>query len=53
MNRKYTISEFDELIGKLSARNDVFIATDIIVGFPTETDVITSYSIHYTKLYDW
>ncbi|MBU4486426.1 MAG: radical SAM protein, partial [Candidatus Delongbacteria bacterium] len=38
MNRKYTVEEFNELIEKLSARQDVFIATDIIVGFPTETD---------------
>ncbi len=47
MNRKYTISEFDELIGKLSARNDVFIATDIIVGFPTETEEDFLESVNY------
>ena len=49
MNRKYTISEFDILIEKLSKRNDVFIATDIIVGFPTETDEEFEESVDYLK----
>ena len=49
MNRKYTISEFDILINKLSKRKDVFIASDIIVGFPTETDVEFEESVDYLK----
>ncbi|MBN2858436.1 MAG: tRNA (N(6)-L-threonylcarbamoyladenosine(37)-C(2))-methylthiotransferase MtaB [Candidatus Delongbacteria bacterium] len=47
MNRKYTINEFDSLIEKLSKRNDVFIATDIIVGFPSETDEEFLESVNY------
>ena len=47
MNRKYSLEEFDGLISKLSERNDVFIATDIIVGFPTETDDEFEESLNY------
>jgi tRNA-2-methylthio-N6-dimethylallyladenosine synthase len=39
MNRTYTIEAFEDLVGKL--RDDiagVSITTDVIVGFPTETD---------------
>ena len=49
MNRKYTIGGFDELISKLSERPDVFIATDIIVGFPTETDEEFEESVKYLE----
>lgn len=49
MNRKYTIEKFDELISKLSERPDVFIATDIIVGFPTETDEEFEESLKYLE----
>lgn len=39
MNRKYTISEYKELFNKLKERiPGVSITTDIIVGFPNETD---------------
>jgi threonylcarbamoyladenosine tRNA methylthiotransferase MtaB len=39
MNRKYTINEFEESINLLRDKiNDVAITTDIIVGFPGETD---------------
>ena len=39
MNRRYTISEYKELFHKLKDRiPHVSITTDIIVGFPNETD---------------
>jgi threonylcarbamoyladenosine tRNA methylthiotransferase MtaB len=49
MNRKYSIEVFDALISKLSVRKDVFIATDIIVGFPTETDDEFEESVKYLE----
>ena len=39
MNRKYNIGEYKNIISKLrSIREDVNITTDLIVGFPCETD---------------
>lgn len=39
MNRKYTIEEFKTIINKLrSIRSDMNVTTDLIVGFPGETD---------------
>ncbi len=39
MKRDYTAEEFEALVGKLRAKfPDMSIATDIIVGFPTETE---------------
>lgn len=39
MNRKYNIDKFKSIIDKLrSVRNDINITTDLIVGFPTESD---------------
>jgi tRNA-2-methylthio-N6-dimethylallyladenosine synthase len=39
MNRKHTTAEYEELIGKVrQARPDIALSTDIIVGFPGETD---------------
>ena len=39
MNRRYTISEYKELFNKLKSRiENVSITTDIIVGFPNETE---------------
>ena len=41
MNRKYTLDDYKEKIRELrSARSDVNITTDLIVGFPGETDEI-------------
>ena len=41
MNRKYTLDEYKEKIKELrEAREDVNITTDLIVGFPGETDEI-------------
>ena len=39
MNRRYTTSQFEEIVIKLrNAYPDVIFTTDIIVGFPGETD---------------
>lgn len=39
MNRKYTTEEFIQIIDKIrTIRPDINITTDLIVGFPTETD---------------
>lgn len=39
MNRRYTIDEYRELFNKLKSKiKNVSITTDIIVGFPNETD---------------
>ena len=39
MNRKYDISEYVEIINKIrNIRPDINITTDLIVGFPTETE---------------
>ncbi len=39
MGRGYTVGEYDELVGRLrEARPDLALSTDIIVGFPGETD---------------
>ena len=39
MNRKYTVSEVEEIIARLRKYyDDVILTTDIIVGFPGETD---------------
>ena len=39
MNRKYTVEDFKEIIKQFKAKYpDICIATDVIIGFPTETD---------------
>lgn len=39
MNRKYTISQFEDVVRRLrKIYDDVILTTDIIVGFPNETD---------------
>lgn len=39
MNRRYTTKEFEEIVKKLrNAYSDVILTTDIIVGFPGETN---------------
>ncbi|MEI3355996.1 MAG: radical SAM protein [Clostridia bacterium] len=50
MNRKYTISEFEEIVARLSKYyNDVILTTDIIVGFPGETDEDFDTTYNYLK----
>lgn len=39
MNRKYTIADFEKVVDRLrNLYDDVILTTDIIVGFPNETD---------------
>ena len=39
MNRRHTIADYEEVIDKVrTARPDIALSTDIIVGFPGETD---------------
>jgi len=39
MNRKYTVENFLEIIRKFKAKHsNITLSTDVIVGFPTETD---------------
>ena len=48
MNRRYTTEQFEEIVKKLrKAYSDVMLTTDIIVGFPGETDE------EFEKTYDF
>ena len=38
MNRKYTSTSFIELVNLFRSKVDLFLATDVIVGFPTESE---------------
>ena len=50
MNRKYDLSYFEEKINKIrSIRPDISITTDIIVGFPDETDVDFEDTLNFSK----
>lgn len=51
MNRRYTIAEFREVVNRLrKLYEDVILTTDIIVGFPNETD--EDFEITYEFLKD-
>ncbi len=50
MNRHYTTAEYRELCRKLrSAFNDTAITTDIMVGFPTESEENFDDSVNFAK----
>ena len=50
MNRKYNTEEYLNIINKLkSIREDISISTDIIVGFPSETDSDFQETITFAK----
>ena len=50
MNRKYTKAEYLDKINKLkAAREDINLTTDVIVGFPTETEEEFLECVEYCK----
>lgn len=50
MNRKYDLSYYEEKINKIRGiRPDISITTDIIVGFPYETDELFSETLEFSK----
>lgn len=50
MNRRYSAEEFEEIVNSLrNAYNDVILTTDIIVGFPEETDEEFEITYNYLK----
>lgn len=50
MNRKYDLAYYEEKINKIrSIRPDISITTDIIVGFPYETDELFSETFEFSK----
>lgn len=50
MNRKYDLAYYEEKINKIrSIRPDISITTDIIVGFPYETDDLFSETLEFSK----
>ncbi len=58
MNRKYNLDEYKEIIKKVrNIRKDISISTDIIVGFPKETDKLfqktidTAREIGFSKIH--
>lgn len=50
MNRKYDLAYYEEKINKIrSIKPDISITTDIIVGFPYETDELFSETLEFSK----
>lgn len=54
MNRGYTTNDYRQLVNKLrQAAPDIVLGTDIIVGFPQETDQEFEETIAFSKEMDW
>lgn len=50
MNRKYDLKYYEDKINRIrSIRPDISITTDIIVGFPYETDDLFEYTLEFAK----
>lgn len=50
MNRRYTASKYEQLVQKIrNVFNNCSITTDIMVGFPGETDVDFNESLDFTR----
>jgi len=54
MNRGYTREDYLRVVQKIRAKiPNVVIGTDIIVGFPTETDADFQETVDFSKKIDW
>lgn len=54
MNRPYDLREYQDLLGKLRQRiPDLAVTTDIIVGFPGETDADHASTLEFAKSCDF
>jgi tRNA-2-methylthio-N6-dimethylallyladenosine synthase len=54
MNRGYTIERYKEIVAKLrSADPDIVIGTDIVVGFPGETEAEFNETVAIAKEMNW
>lgn len=50
MNRKYDLNKYEEIIKRIrEVRNDISISTDVIVGFPGETEEMFNETIETCK----
>lgn len=50
MNRKYDLAYYEDVIKKIrSIRSDIAITTDIIVGFPGESDELFNETLEFAK----
>jgi threonylcarbamoyladenosine tRNA methylthiotransferase CDKAL1 len=50
MCRGYTTSDFEEILSVFRSEMDITISTDIIVGFPTETETDFKETVEFLKL---
>ena len=54
MNRGYTVADYQKLVTKLKTRiPDLVLGTDIIVGFPSETETDFQQTLSLAKKVDW
>lgn len=54
MNRGYTVKNYSDLVARVRSKiPDVVIGTDIIVGFPTETEADFQETLELAKKMDW
>jgi len=49
MNRRYTVEDFESYVGEIRKKLNASIATDIIVGYPTESDEDFEKSVELIK----
>ena len=54
MNRGYTVADYERVVNKLrAADSEIVIGTDIVVGFPGETDEEFIKTVELAKRMDW
>lgn len=54
MNRGYSVERYQEVVDKLKSYDpEIVIGTDIIVGFPGETDAEFEETVEFAKKMDW